>query len=369
MKKSASSTALTAMIASGHILINGDNREPILTNKTTTVLVTGASGFIAKHCIVQLLEQGYRVRGTVRTAAREAELRTLFAKYVDVNARLEFAHVNLLEDAGWDTAVEGCDYVMHIASPVPSAVPQSENDVVRPAVEGTIRVLKAAASAGVKRVILTSSVAAISAGLGTRDVPFNESNWSDLSKDLEPYPKSKTMAERAAWDFVEKNGSMELSTINPVMVIGPLLDSRYSTPIETVRQLLLRKYPGTPRLGWTFVDVRDVAAAHILAMTMPDAAGKRFICSQEFAWMNDIARVLNKHFARHGYRVSTLPLPDWTVRLVALFDPLARVVVDGLGVRNIYDNSQLKEVLNWQPRPLEESIVATGRTLIEFDLV
>lgn len=335
-----------------------------------SVLVTGASGFIALHCILQLLEQGYRVRGTLRTPSREAELRAIFARHVDADDRLEFVTADLMQDAGWAEAAAGCTYVLHVASPVPRGMPAHEDEVIIPAREGVRRVLQAAADAGVKRVVMTSSTAAIHYGLEhTEGRVFDENDWSDPTKDIGAYRKSKTFAERDAWEFAESHPALELAVINPVMVLGPLLDKRYSPSIEIVVRLMQRDTPGCPHFGWSFVDVRDVAAAHLAAMIVPEAADQRFVCTAQFAWMRDVALILHEHFADRGFNIPLRTLPNWLVRCVALFDKTVRMVLDNLNMHAEYSNERIKSVLNWQPRSLEEMVIATGESLIEHSIV
>ncbi|MBN1564092.1 MAG: aldehyde reductase [Anaerolineae bacterium] len=322
------------------------------------------------HCIVQLLEQGYRVRGTLRTPSRAAGLREAFARHVDAADRLDFVTADLMRDDGWAEAVAGCTYVMHIASPVPRKLPRHENDLIIPAREGTRRVLQAAADAQVKRVVMTSSVAAVCYGHDSDSGRvFDETDWSDTSQDIGPYPKSKTLAERDAWEFVENHPALELAVINPAMVLGPLLDARYTTSIEIVLKLMNRDAPGCPNIGWSFVDVRDVAAAHLAAMTIPEATGQRFICSHEFAWLQDIARILHDHFAHRGFNIPRRKLPDIVLRFFALFDETARLSIDYLGARTDYSNARITSVLNWQPHSLPEMVIATGESLIEHGIV
>ncbi len=340
-----------------------------MTDKPT-VLVTGASGFIALHCILQLLEQGYRVRGTLRTPSREAALRAIFARYVDADDRIEFVTADLSQDAGWAEAVAGCTYVLHVASPVPREPTKHEAELIVPAREGTRRILQAAADAQVKRIVITSSVAAVRYGLShNAEYVFDENDWSDPEQDIGAYPKSKTYAERDAWEFVANHPALELAVINPVMVLGPLLDERYSTSIEIVLKLMRRDMPRCPNLGWSFVDVRDVAAAHLAAMTVPQAAGQRFICSAQFAWMRDIALILHENFASQGFNIPWRKLPNMAMRFFALFDETARFVIGSLGQRTDYSNARIKSVLNWQPRSLEEMVIATGESLIEHGIV
>ncbi len=267
----------------------------------TIVLVTGASGFVAMHCILKLLEKGYMVRGTLRSPEREAGLRKTFKKHTSFDDRLEFFTANLTNDDGWDEAVKGCQYILHVASPFPSQPPKHEDDLIQPAREGTLRVLKAASSANVKRVVMTSSLAAITLGHEDDDSKvFNEDDWSRTDHDIGAYEKSKTLAEQAAWDFVkglESDNALELSVINPGLILGPILDEDYSTSGELIRKLMRRQYPGCPDISWPVVDVRDVADAHLAAMTTPEAAGMRFCCAIENASIQDIALILNKHFA------------------------------------------------------------------------
>ena len=269
-----------------------------------TVLVTGASGFIALHCVVQLLQAGYQVRGTLRSASREAEVRETVARQVDAGERLSFTTADLTDDAGWADAVANCTYVLHVASPFPAAPPKDENELIVPAREGALRVLRAAANAGVKRVVLTSSIAAVAHGNdGLGNHTFDEDDWSNVDGTLGAYEKSKTLAERAAWDFIASDDAkgMELAVINPGAVLGPVLNENLGTSAELVRRLLLRQLPACPRIGFSMVDVRDVASAHIAAMSVPEAAGKRFCCTESHAWIRDIALILDKHFADRGY--------------------------------------------------------------------
>lgn len=333
------------------------------------VLVTGASGYIAMHCVLQLLEQGYRVRGTVRSMSRAEELHNIFKKKLDTEGRLEFVEANLLSDDGWDEAVNGCRYMLHVASPVPRKLPESEDEVIKPALEGTKRVLQAAAKAGVQRVVLTSSVAAIRAGNEEEGRIFTEKDWSKITEKSGPYEKSKTLAEQAAWEFISQQDSMELVAINPSVAIGPPLRPVLNTSIMPVRTLLAGDYPGYPRIGWAFVDVRDVAAAHIAAMITPEAAGMRFCCVREFAWMGDMARILSAEFAGQGYKIPKFQLPDFLLRIIAMFDRTARLVLPQLGQKTTYSTEQIRNVLKWEPRPLEDSVLETARALIEFDLV
>jgi dihydroflavonol-4-reductase len=340
----------------------------------TTVLVTGASGFIGLHCVLQLLEQGYRVRGTVRSEGRAAEVREAMEANAGADAarRLELVEADLTRDEGWADAARGCTYVLHVASPFPNRVPEHEDELIRPAKEGTLRVLRAAAEAGVRRVVLTSSLAAVSSGHPhDNSRVFTEEDWSIVER-CPPYPKSKTLAERAAWDFVaglEGDTPMELCVINPGAVLGPVLNRHYSTSGEIARKLLMREIPGTAKLGFPWVDVRDVASAHIAAMTVPEAAGQRFCCAIEFGWIDEVADILAKRFGPEGWKVPTRKLPGFLVRVFAIFDPTVKTVLSDLGRMRNVSNQRIREVLQWQPHSLEEMTVSMGETMIEQGIV
>lgn len=335
---------------------------------SSRVLVTGASGFIALHCIAQLLASGHPVRGTLRSPNREDEVRRALTDAGCDTGRLEFVHCDLMEDAGWDEAVAGCEFVLHVASPFPAVQPKDENELIIPAREGALRVLRAAARGGVTRTVMTSSVAAVSAGhdkSGGR--VFTEDDWSDLDgPGVSPYEKSKTIAERAAWDFMAtpEAGSMELAVINPGAVLGPILSPDSGTSVEIVRRLMARDMPAVPRIGFVIVDVRDVAAAHIAAMTAPNAAGRRYICALPQAWFSDVATVLDRHFGPRGFKIPTRVLPDWIVHLIAVFDPVIRGITPLLGVERKIDNTRILTDLGWQPRDLETMVVDCGESLI-----
>jgi nucleoside-diphosphate-sugar epimerase len=336
----------------------------------STVLVTGASGFIGMHCILQLLEQGYQVRGTVRSAAKGEHLRQILQPHSQHTHNLAFAEADLLQDSGWAEAMAGCDFVLHVASPLPLAEPKDENELIRPAVEGTLRVLRAAHQAGVQRVVQTSSVAAIVHGHPQKKV-FAESDWSNLENPVAAYPKSKTMAEKVAWDFVNQpEVNLELATINPSYVLGPVLDAqKTSASAEVILTILRRQYPGMPRLNFAVVDVRDVAAAHLAAMTIPEAAGKRFVCSSENIWMGEMAQAISAKFGPQGYKINTRRLPDFLLRVVALFDAKVALVVDNLGEVTQLSNKQIIEVLNWEPRSAEEAVIAMAQSFIDLNAV
>ncbi len=338
-----------------------------------TVLVTGGSGFIGGHCILQLLAAGYGVRTTVRDLKREGEVRaTLKASSGDAGERLTFFAADLEKDAGWVDAVAGCDFVLHVASPLPSSVPKNEDELIGPAREGTLRVLRAARDAGVKRVVLTSSFAAIGYGHKVQDAPFTEKDWSDLNgDDMQAYPKSKTLAERAAWDFMAKEGgALELSVVNPVAVFGPVLAADFSASILLVQRLMDGAIPGCPQLYLGVVDVRDVADLHLRAMTHPAAKGERFMCvAGDFVSLLEIAQMLKRRMGEAAKRVPTRQLPNWLVRIAALRDPAVKVILPELGKRKNATNEKARRVLGWAPRSNEESVVATAESLVRLGLL
>ncbi|MFE7723173.1 NAD-dependent epimerase/dehydratase family protein [Nocardia rhizosphaerihabitans] len=335
---------------------------------TTRVLVTGATGFVAGHCIAELLAHGYAVRGTVRDLGAHAKRAHLTELARRAGGELEFVAATLDDDTGWVEAVTGCDAVLHVASPFPSTPPDDEQALIGPAVEGTLRVLRAAAAAGVRRVVLTSSVAAVAYGHDV-DAVRTEADWSVVDR-IPAYQKSKTLAERAAWEFVESlGGDMELVAVNPGMVLGPLLDATTSTSHEPVRRLLDRDVPGSVRTGWTPVDVRDLAVAHRLAMEVPAAAGNRYLCAAEPLWMGDLARLLARDYDPQGFRVPTRVLPNWLVRLVAVFDKGVRLTVPVLGRTEYVSAEKARRELGWTMRPIEDTIRDTADSLIAFGLV
>ena len=338
----------------------------------STVLVTGGSGFIGCHCILQLLAAGYQVRTTVRSLKREADVRTMLkVAGVEPADRLSFVAADLEKDTGWPEAVAGCEYVLHVASPLPASVPKSEDELIIPAREGALRVLRAARDAGVKRVVLTSSFAAVGYGQETKDTPFNETNWSSLNGDATAYGKSKTLAERAAWDFLAKaGGSLELSVINPVAVFGPVLGPDYSSSILLVQRLMDGALPGCPRLYFGVVDVRDVADIHLRAMTSPAAKSERFLATAEdFISMVEVAKVLKSRLGPAAKRVPTRELPNWVVRLAAFRDPAVRLILPELGKVKNATNEKAKRLLGWKPRSNEEAILATAESMMQLGLL
>jgi dihydroflavonol-4-reductase len=331
------------------------------------VLVTGGTGYIASFCIAQLIGEGVSVRTTVRSLAREPELRATLAKLIPLTDKLEVVAADLNSDAGWSEAVAGCDGVLHVASPLPATNPTDDQELIRPARDGALRVLAAARDAGVRRLVMTSSCAAICYGHGGRAQPFTEADWSDETNlaDSSAYERSKTIAERAAWDWHKREGgALELATVNPGAVLGPVLGRDYSASIDIVKKLIDGSVPGLPRFGWPLVDVRDIADLHVRALRTPLAAGQRYIGAGAFYWMADIARVLRTGMPDLPRRVPTRVLPNWLVRLSARFDPVVRGRLFELDKERNVSAEKARHDLGWSPRSNDEAILATARSLL-----
>jgi nucleoside-diphosphate-sugar epimerase len=331
--------------------------------------VTGGSGFIASHTIVQLLAAGHRVRTSVRSLGREGGVRAMLKEGgAEAADQVSFIAADLESDAGWREAVAGCEYVLHVASPFPASAPKDEDELIVPARDGALRLLRASRDAGVRRVVLTSSFAAIGYGHEPRTAPFNETDWTDLRSGVAPYVKSKTVAERAAWDFVAREaGNLELTVVNPVVVFGPVLGPDYSTSILLLRRLLAGAMPGCPRLYFGVVDVRDVADLHLRAMTNPAAKGERFLAvAGDCMSILGMAKVLKSRMGAVARRVPTRQLPDWFVRIAALFDPAVRQILPELGKIKSVSNAKARNMLGWVPRSNEEAILAAGESLVRL---
>jgi nucleoside-diphosphate-sugar epimerase len=333
-----------------------------------TVLVTGGTGFLAGWCIVELLRRGYKVRTTVRNPAREPEVHEAVASEVDPAHHLTVHQADLLSDEHWGHIIEGCDYVLHVASPLPVSQPKDPDELIAPAREGTVRVVGTALDAGVERIVLTSSVAAIRGGNEGR--PVDESIWTDLSSpDLTPYVQSKTIAEQAAWGLASDLGARErIATVNPTVIIGPTLSDDTSASLEAIKRLL-KGMPAVPRLGFGFVDVRDVADLHIRAMTSPEAGGERFVANTRWLWLADVGQVLRERLGPRASKVPTRIAPDLLVRVMAVFDGGIRSFKSSLGKRTEYQTTKAQDVLGWSPRPIEDTIAETAESLIDHGLV
>lgn len=333
------------------------------------VLVTGGSGFLGAHCISRLLADGYRVRTTVRSSARAAAVRAMLPESSGADD-VSFAAADLTSDSGWDDAMKGCDLVLHVASPYPATQPARADDLLVPAREGTLRVLRAARDAGVRRVVVTSSFAAIGYGHAPTDIPFDESSWTELGNGVTAYARSKTLAERAAWDFVaEEGGGLELSVVNPTGILGPLLGPEIGTSVALIVQLLKGAPPRLPKATVGLVDVRDVADLHVRAMTNPVAAGERFLATSGMLTLRDIALALKASHGEAARRVPTGTLPDWVVRLAATFDASARQALPMLGRPHLATSDKARRVLGWRPRPAQEAVSATAESVLRLGLM
>jgi nucleoside-diphosphate-sugar epimerase len=324
--------------------------------------------------LIQLLAAGHETRATVRDLARESDVRAMLRQggADEVGERLTVFRADLNADAGWAEAVIGCDYVLHVASPYPSTVPKNENELIAPARDGALRVLRAARDAGIRRVVLTSSFAAIGYGAKGRTIAFTEEDWTDLSYPrLQPYAKSKTIAEREAWDFIAREGGrLELAVVNPVGVFGPVLGPDYSTSILLVKRLLDGAMPGCPDIWFGVVDVRDVADLHLKAMTDPAARGERFLATGgDFLSVLQIAQILKDDARDPARKVPTRPLPNWLMRMVALFDPAVQQVLPELGNHKNASNEKARRLLGWAPRSPRDAVLATARSLLELGLL
>jgi nucleoside-diphosphate-sugar epimerase len=335
------------------------------------VLVTGGSGFIASWCIVSLLKQGHTVRTTIRNPAKAAAVRTAVAEQIEPGDRLTTCIADLLSDDGWDAAVAGCDYVLHVASPLATEKADDPNDLIIPAREGTLRVLRAAIRARVQRVVLTSSVAASSRRIDGPDSVNDETVWTDINDGkVNAYRQSKTLAERAAWDLIAKEGGQtELTTILPSAVLGPILSKDHLGSVQLVQRLLSGKMPGYPNLGFTIVDVRDVAELHVIAMTSEQAAGERFIAACEFRWMREVAQILREKLGERANKTPTRSMPNFLVRLGALFDPALRFVTPNLGRKHVASSAKAQRLLQWKPRDSVVTIVECAESLIARQVV
>jgi nucleoside-diphosphate-sugar epimerase len=334
------------------------------------VLVTGGSGFVGSHLILQLLAAGHDVRSTVRSLTREGEVRAMLRNGGGNDERLSFVAADLVRDDGWAAAVEGCEYVMHVASPLPPTAPKTEDELIIPARDGAVRVLRFARDAGVKRVVFTSTCGAVYYGYPPQTEPFDETSWTNLAGEMSTYVKSKALAERAVWDFMAKEGGeLELSVVNPAGIFGPVLGKDFSSSIEIITRML-KGMPACPRIYLGVVDVRDVADLHVRAMTNPAAKGERFIAVQGNAIsFLEMATILRTRMGEAARKAPTRQLPDWAVRISALFDPGIRQLLPMLGkVRNA-TSAKAERLLGWKPRPREDAVVATAESLIRFGVV
>ncbi|MEM1325565.1 MAG: aldehyde reductase [Bacteroidota bacterium] len=336
------------------------------------VLLTGVTGFLGSHTTIQLLEKGYEIIGTMRDLKRQEEIRTIIERHTDKGEHLIFAEADLSDEAIWTELTKGVDYVQHIASPFPRTLPKHEDDLILPAKNGTLHILKAAEANGVKRVVLTSSSGAIIYGKDKdqRSGTYTESDWTDVSskKDSTPYFRSKTIAERAAWDFVaNENVSVELATVCPGAILGPVLEKDFGTSANIVIKMLDGSTPAIPRIGFDVVDVRSVADLLIRAMENEAAANERFIGSTGFMSFKSVADILRTTYPNRKIPAATLP--NFAVKLFSYIDPSLKPILNDLGVERKVDNSKAKQLLNWQPIENEEAVKACAKSVIELGIV
>ena len=334
------------------------------------ILVTGASGFIGTQIIKQLLQEGYSVRGTVRSLKEERKIKPIYELFPNGNDRLELTECELLDKDCWKEAVKGCKYVLHVASPVMTKDPEDENECIKPAVDGTLNVLQACREARtVRRVVLTRSTAAIMRSSGNINRPFSEIDWTDTEKVSSfVYIKSKTLAEKAAWDFVDsldEEEKFELSVINPSYVLGPILCGTSASSMLIPTRLLTRDIPVLPELYFGICDVRDVAKAHIKAMTVPEAAGHRHIICNGIMSVREIALVIEREFKPQGYNIPTIQAPKFIFRMVSLFDSEIKMILDEIGKKIELDTSRMRNILKIEPIPNEDAIKEMCYCLIE----
>lgn len=335
------------------------------------IMLTGISGYIAKHVALKLLNAGHFVTGSIRSPGRAEEVRAALAPHLqsaEALGRLRFVTLDLTSDAGWAAALKGTDALLHTASPFPINAPKDPEELIRPAVDGSLRALAAARAAGVRRVVLTSSVAAIATGTG-KTTPYTEDDWTDVkSPATSAYARSKTLAERAAWDFVrEQAQDMALTTINPAFVIGPPLDSHFGSSVGVVRRMLSGKDPMVPRIGFATVDVRDVAQMHLRAIERPETAGKRYIAADRALWFSEMTAALKTAFPDR--KIPTRTAPNLLIRGLALFDPAIRSILPQLGRLDQMSNDRARAEMDMTFIPAEQSLVETARYLIDHDLL
>ncbi len=342
-----------------------------LDSKNKVVLVTGGSGYLGGWAVVALLLEGYRVRTTIRSLSREAEIRAQVSSQVDPEDRLSVVAADLMKDDGWNRAVDGADAVLHVASPMGNGTSRGQ-DLIEPAREGTLRVLKAAAKAGVDRVVLTSSVAASSPRNEPKQAPkrTDETVWTDLTvRGVDLYSRSKTLAERSAWEFIQQaGGRTTLTTILPGCVLGPVMPKPIAGSVEMVSRMLTGQIPALPRIGFSIIDTRDLIGLHLKAMTAPEAAGQRLIASADFLWMTEIAQILRDNLGPRAAKVPTRIMPDFLLRLAAPFHSEARFFADRLGLRSEFDASKAESLLNWHPRPARQAVLDCASSVIENGL-
>jgi dihydroflavonol-4-reductase len=332
------------------------------------ILVTGGSGYIGSWCTLALLDAGYSVRTTVRNLAREDEVREMLRRGgAEAGDQLRVVRADLSSDDGWADAVAGVDGVLHVASPTLTQAPKNDDEMVRPAIDGTLRVLRAARDGGVRRVVLTSAIGAIAYGHEPRDTPFTEDDWTDVNaENIQPYQKSKTLAERAAWDFI-KDGSLELATVNPTGVLGPVLGPDYSPSLGAIARMLEGTMTATLPFATGYVDVRDVASLQLLALTEDAAAGQRFIATAGHSlWMREVAAILRERLGERAAKVPTKEMPVWVAKGLAKVNPDMRNLRAILGRNLDATSAKAERLLGWKARPIADTIAETGESLLSL---
>jgi len=336
-----------------------------------TVLITGGSGSIATWTIIALLERGYTVRTTVRSLDKELGVRAQISTAVEAGTRLSFFVADLVKEEGWDAAVSGCDYVLHIAAPVGVDAPRDPNELIIPTRDGALRVLRAACRANVQRVVMTSAIEACRPPMKSPDSVSDETVWTDTNDpQLGPYRVAKTLAERAAWDFMANQpGPTTLTTIFPAAVTGPVLSKENLHAAQLCQRMLNGSLPRFPHLGFCIVDIRDVADLHIRAMEAPEAAGQRFIAASDWVWMADVANILRSALGVSAKKVPTKSMPDFVLRIVAIFNGSMRFAAPLLGHKHVFTSAKAETVLGWKPRSAATALVESAKSLIEVGAV
>lgn len=340
--------------------------------KRKKVLLTGVTGFLGSHTTIQLLEKSYEVIGTLRDKNRATSIKNTIGKHTKGIDRLTFVEADLNDGQIWEEIIKDIDYIMHIASPIPRILPKNEANLIRPAKEGTVNILKAAAASGVKRVVLTSSTGSIVYGKpkGQRSGIYNDKDWTNVNnkKDSTPYFRSKTIAEKAAWDFIAQDDSgLELATICPGAILGPVLEKDFGTSANIVIKMLDGSLPAIPKIGFPIVDVRSVADLHIKAMEMDAAKNERFIAANGFLRFKEIAEILRKSYPNR--KIPKALLPNFAVRLYSNFDTTLKPVLIDLGIERKVDYSKAKQLLNWQPKSLEEAVLSCAESVLDNGII
>jgi dihydroflavonol-4-reductase len=334
-----------------------------------TILVTGVTGFLGSQTAAHLLEKGYKVRGTVRSVSNKAKIEPL--DKLPNRENLSLVEGNLLDRGCWDNIVEGCQGVIHTASPFPAVPPKRESELIKPAVDGTLNVLKACTNKGIKRVVFTSSLAAI-ASLGPKQKElWTEDDWNDI-ETAPPYEKSKTLAEKAAWEYYDQlpaDNRFKLTAINPTLILGPSIIKTDFTSGELIKQFMTNKLIGIPKINFACIDVRDCARAHVLALESEISGGKRYICSSDSAWIKEIGNILRAEFQQYGYKITKSELKYCTLSIGGIFDKKARTLKPYWGKIVKASNARIKGDLHMDFFTIEEMTQAMAYSMIENGVI